>query len=115
MKQERKDDETYPAGYCHFPQYERHFFRGLTAEKMGQTTNKRGFTVYTWIKHYERNEPLDCRVYARAAANVSGMDRWSDQNWDTLLNESLDTINAKKSNIQAKVKNKPKDDFWRGR
>lgn len=114
LKSERRDDETYPAGYCHFPQYDRHYFRGLTAEKMGQTTNKRGFTVYTWIKHFERNEPLDCRVYARAAANVAGMDRWSDNNWDTLLNDSLDTITQKNRSV-TKPKTKPKNDFWRGR
>jgi len=29
----------------------------------------------------ERNEALDCRVYARAATWVLGMDRWSETQW----------------------------------
>ena len=29
----------------------------------------------------ERNEALDCRVYARAAAWILGADRWSDARW----------------------------------
>jgi len=32
----------------------------------------------------ERNEALDCRVYARAAAWILGADRWSDKQWDEL-------------------------------
>ena len=29
----------------------------------------------------ERNEALDCRVYARAAAWILGADRWSEAQW----------------------------------
>ncbi|MFV0311791.1 MAG: terminase gpA endonuclease subunit [Dysgonomonas sp.] len=31
--------------------------------------------THKWKKVYERNEPLDCRIYARAAANIVGLDR----------------------------------------
>ena len=46
--------------------------------------NRAGYTVYRWEKIYERNEPLDCRCYARAAAAIKGIDRWSDDNWREL-------------------------------
>jgi phage terminase large subunit GpA-like protein len=113
LKLERKEDETYPAGYCHFPEYDRHYFKGVTAEKMGRKINKKGFTVYTWIKHFERNEPLDCRVYARAAANVVGMDRWTEKAWDKMYFDTLDNIEAE-SETKTLPKPKPKKgtDFW---
>jgi phage terminase large subunit GpA-like protein len=33
------------------------------------------------VKTRERNEALDCRVYARAAAAALGMDGWGDGRW----------------------------------
>ena len=33
---------------------------------------------------HERNEALDCRVYARAAAWILGADRWSEARWADL-------------------------------
>jgi phage terminase large subunit GpA-like protein len=38
---------------------------------------KRGFARLEWQKLRERNEALDTRVYARAAAWIAGLDRWS--------------------------------------
>lgn len=70
-----------PNGYCHFPKRETAYFRGLTAEEIVQVTNKKGFDEYVWVKKYKRNEPLDCRNYARAAAAVAGMDRWNADRW----------------------------------
>ena len=32
----------------------------------------------------ERNEALDCRVYARAAAWIAGADRWTEAMWRDL-------------------------------
>ena len=32
----------------------------------------------------ERNEALDCRVYARAAAWILGADRWTEDTWASL-------------------------------
>jgi hypothetical protein len=45
---------------------------------------KRGFARLEWQKLRERNEALDCRVYARAAAWIAGADRWSDEKWRDL-------------------------------
>jgi phage terminase large subunit GpA-like protein len=77
------DDGIYPPGYCHFPQYGEEYFRMLTAEQlMTRSVNRK--TVYQWEKKYERNEALDCRVYARAAAAYIGIDRFKDQDWNNL-------------------------------
>ena len=72
-----------PNGYCMFLPQDAFYFRGLTAEelvpKRSHTTNA---TSYEWIKRYERNEPLDCRIYATAVAYVLGFERWSKERWD---------------------------------
>ena len=57
--------------YMHFPKdplcgYDLEFFRGLLSEKQ-VIHRKKGQNVIEWEKTYERNEPLDCRNYARAA------------------------------------------------
>lgn len=57
--------------YMHFPLdyragYDREFFKGLISEQM-VIHRRGGKSVAAWEKIYERNEPLDCRNYARAA------------------------------------------------
>jgi len=37
-----------------------------------------------WQKLRERNEALDCRVYARVAAWILGADRWDEATWRRL-------------------------------
>lgn len=83
LKQEKPTAESgddYPWGYCHFPEYPEEYFRGLTAEEIVPRLVK-GFRRYQWEKVYERNEPLDCRTYARAAAALEGIDRWAEDRW----------------------------------
>lgn len=54
-------------GYCHFPShYRQEYFKGLTAEEVRIKMSK-GFSTREWYKTYNRNEPLDCRVYNTAA------------------------------------------------
>jgi phage terminase large subunit GpA-like protein len=86
LKQEKPTRESgldLPHGYCHFPEYPEEYFRGLTAEEVVPRLVK-GFRRYQWEKVYDRNEPLDCRVYARAASALLGIDRWQDRKWDEL-------------------------------
>jgi phage terminase large subunit GpA-like protein len=101
----KKDDES-PNGFCYFPQYDETYFRGLTAEKLEMVINKKGFTVMQWVKKYKRNEPLDCRVYARAAAAVFGIDLFKDEHWEYLVQ------NAGPKETQAGDQKKRKSDFW---
>jgi phage terminase large subunit GpA-like protein len=101
-------NDTYPNGYCHFPEYDEMHFKSLTAEEMQQTTNKKGEVQYSWVVKYKRNERLDCRVYARAAAAVMGMDRYSDDYWDK-MQESAE----KPANVPQKTLKPRKSDFWK--
>ena len=58
------------AGYCHFPNsYTAHYFDMLTAEK-AVTKYVKGFKKIEWQKIRERNEALDCRVYALAGFKI---------------------------------------------
>lgn len=75
------DDAPYPAGYCHFPHYNERFFQGLCSE----SRVIRGNGKVEWVKDPSiSNEPLDCHVYARVAASIFGIDRFSDAQWDEL-------------------------------
>lgn len=75
-----------PHGFCYFPEYEEEHFKQLTAERLVEKV-VRGFKKYQWEKTRERNEALDCRVLARAAASACGMDRYRDGHWQRLENE----------------------------
>jgi phage terminase large subunit GpA-like protein len=55
----------------------------LTAEQLVTRIHK-GYPRSKWQKMRERNEALDCRIYARAAAIAIGIDRWSEVKWNTL-------------------------------
>lgn len=68
-------------GFCHFPQHGEPYFAQLTAEQLVTTKTKKG-VVFSWeIIPGRENHWLDARVYARAAAAVSGIDRWNEQDW----------------------------------
>lgn len=83
LKLTTNEDGSIPMGYCHFPKYDMEFFKQLTAEQLVTKTVK-GYPKREWQKTRERNEALDCRIYARAAAIAMGMDRWSDKKWQQL-------------------------------
>lgn len=68
------DDEPYPAGYIHIPRgVDDEYCKGLVAEDLVIRSDTRGFPKREWVKNHPRNEPLDCRVYARAAAEQLGV------------------------------------------
>lgn len=73
--------DQHPYGFCHFPEYPESWFLGLTAEELRRKL-LRGFPKYEWEKVRDRNEPLDCRVYARAAAAALAVDRWPEEEWE---------------------------------
>jgi phage terminase large subunit GpA-like protein len=76
VKPTEESGETYPAGFAHFPRYEEEYFRQLTAESLVKGA---------WVKDpNRRNEALDCRVYARAAAAIYGIDRFTERHWREL-------------------------------
>ena len=73
----------YPPGYCHFPRYGEEYFKQITAEQL-VTKLVKGYRRHEWQKMRDRNEALDCRVYARAAASRLGIDRFQEQHWADL-------------------------------
>jgi phage terminase large subunit GpA-like protein len=78
-------DATVPPGFIHLPQgAEAEWIKQLVAEQLVTVTTRRGFQKLEWQKLRERNEALDCRVYARAAAWVVGADRWAEAKWRDL-------------------------------
>ena len=79
--------EEEGSGYCHFPKdeqgkpysprgYDEKFFAGITAEKQVLTYRK-GRPVFEWrlrdLGQHKRNEALDCRNYATAAIEITGL------------------------------------------
>lgn len=109
LKLEKGEDGTIPDGYCHFPQYDAAYFRGITAEQL-EFKIVRGYRKYQWIKKYERNEPLDCRVYARAAASIFGMERFRADDWQAVYGSYA--AQARPTDNK-KPPQKKKSDFWR--
>lgn len=83
--EERADGAAFPPGTIHLPHWiESEWLRQLTAEQLVTVRNRRGFAKLEWQKLRERNEALDCRVYARAAAWIAGADRWGEDKWRDL-------------------------------
>jgi phage terminase large subunit GpA-like protein len=79
------DGAPAPAGAIHLPRgTEAEWIRQLVAEQLITVKTRRGFTRLEWQKLRERNEALDCRVYARAVAWIAGIDRWPERKWREL-------------------------------
>jgi phage terminase large subunit GpA-like protein len=66
-----------PPGFCHFPEHSEEFFKQITAEHLVTSTNKRSRqTRREWhVLPNRENHWLDCRVMARVAVAVLGIDR----------------------------------------
>ncbi len=71
----------YPEGYVHLPMVDGEYLQQLCAEQLVTRRDRNGFPVREWQKTRERNEALDCFVYARAAAAACGMDRFEERHW----------------------------------
>ncbi|MBS0126865.1 phage terminase large subunit family protein [Thetidibacter halocola] len=73
------------AGTIHLPGWiDSEWLKQLVAEQLVTIRDRRGYARQEWQKTRERNEALDCRVYARAAAWVLGADRWDEATWRRL-------------------------------
>ena len=90
--EERAEGKVYPPGSVHLPHWvEDEWLKQFVAEQLVTVRTRRGFARLEWQKLRERNEALDCRVYARAAAWIAGADRFPERRWRrmeaTLANE----------------------------
>jgi phage terminase large subunit GpA-like protein len=76
---------AYAPGYCFFPEHGEEYFKQLTAEQLVPRKSRKGFTTFGWeLIPGRENHYLDARVYARAAAAVIGLDRFSETDWHSL-------------------------------
>jgi phage terminase large subunit GpA-like protein len=107
-----EDDEKEPVGFCHFPEYGPDYFKMLTAEEL-VTKYVKGYKKTEWQKIRERNEALDCRVYARGAAAICGIDRFTEDNWKKLTNSfQTATIAVNKPEPTKKRKRQKRESNW---
>lgn len=86
----------FPPGYCHFPKDGRNYgdehFKQICAEQIVTRKNPRTKRLKTeFVQTRDRNEALDCRVYARAAAWDFGLDQAQDIHW-LAFEESLKVV-----------------------
>jgi len=78
------DGEPYAEGYIHLPKVDEETCKQLVSEHIVVVKAKNGFQRREWEKTRDRNEQLDMRVYARAAAELMGVSRMTDAAWDRL-------------------------------
>lgn len=79
------DGDGAVPGLLHFPEYGEAYFRELTAEHLVTARTRAGFVRMEWeLLPGRRNDTLDARVYARAAATVAGLDRFTESDWSRL-------------------------------
>lgn len=73
-------------GYVDFPAgLDDDFFQQLTAEKRMAVIDRKGFTVFHWVKaRGQRNEQLDLAVYAEALARRLGWRIMNARHWGRL-------------------------------
>ena len=91
LRIERPSDEDRalgapnPAGTIHLPDWaDSEWLKQLVAEQLVTIRDRRGYARQEWQKMRERNEALDTRVYARAAAWIIGADRFDERMWRQL-------------------------------
>jgi phage terminase large subunit GpA-like protein len=63
----------------------------------------RGYAHQEWQKMRERNEALDTRIYARAAAWILGADRFDERMWRQLTYGSDAELAAAASDIERRI------------
>ena len=105
-----------PPGTIHLPDWvECEWLKQFVAEQLVTVKTKRGFARLEWQKLRERNEALDARVYARAAAWIAGLDRWSDERWAEAEREvSVETVRRTAAETDGGVDPRSPDG-WLGR
>ncbi|MBI2818134.1 MAG: phage terminase large subunit family protein [Acidobacteria bacterium] len=111
LRLERPTEESgdsFPPGYCHFPQLPEEFFKQITSEQLVVKIVK-GYRVPHWeLIANRRNEGLDTRIYARAAASHFGIDRFSDRQWEALAQTLQGTTDSHPPTEQKQTPTQPR-------
>ena len=103
--------------YCHFPKrddYGLRYFQGLLSERYVYKEGRKNPWVWEKIPGHERNEPLDCRNYALAAAKALNPDFDAlETRLRSALPNSTAKVEAPRPHIKRVIKPKPKHfDEW---
>ena len=104
LRLERPSDEdralgvAFPDGTIHLPDWaDSEWLKQLVGEQLVTIRDRRGYARQEWQKLRERNEALDTRVYARAAAWILGADRFDERIWRQLEKQAgVETIAVSK-------------------
>jgi phage terminase large subunit GpA-like protein len=104
-------------GTIHLPEWvESEWLKQFVAGQLVTVKTKRGFARLEWQKLRERNEALDTRVYARAAAWIAGLDRWSDERWAEAEREiAVEQAAATRARRPVQPESSASPDTWLGR
>jgi len=101
---------SYPDGFVHLPKVDAEYLQQLCAEQLITRRDRNGFARREWQKMRERNEALDCYVYARAAAASAGLDRFEERHWQELEKQLGIVHDPVKVEVQP-VDYRPNDDI----
>lgn len=110
----------YPKGYVHLPEgVESEWCQQLVAEELVTVRTRSGYSKSEWRQKRERNEALDCRVYARAALWIHGADWFKPERWEELRNAAESSYRQSKREddvpqVQAQPRKSPRRDNWLG-
>jgi len=105
--EETREGKGYAAGYVHIgPWCDSEWLQQLTSEQLVTVRSRNGGSRGEWHKMRERNEALDCRVYARAAASTLGVERMSDADWSALRAQLV--VSDKERSSEARAANRAK-------
>lgn len=108
-----KNDENPILGpklYCHFPNnYPLEHYKRLTVERQIVVPTSRGFSKLAWQKPSgARNEQLDVRVYAMAAATLMGIENFTDDDFDIVAGNMVDDAQDKSPVKKAPINRLPR-------
>lgn len=128
LNTELDDDGNPLPGYCEFPDgLPLEYYKMLCSERQIVEKDPKGYPRFIWQKLRARNEAFDCRVYARAAVHILGVDRWSPEEWaQERINlyvppvpatiaaqiENFDTRDAPVAVVQKPKKSRKQDSIW---
>jgi phage terminase large subunit GpA-like protein len=105
----------FPPEWCEFPDfYEPHWFKMLCSEKLvrhsprAASGRRRSAVKLQWEKLQERNEALDCRVMARAAASALRLDTMGPSDWQKRREALLSQVRDREAGVTKAPKRKPK-------
>ncbi len=95
MQPRGEDEDKFPETWVHWPQWaDRETTEQLLAEKRVKEKTRGGGAKFKWVPHRERNEALDCAIYARAAlyviADALGRTFW--ENRAAALHQYIDSL-----------------------